>query len=75
MPNRVSESACHKTLDTTARGSAREVRAAARRHDAVRSLRPDTGRTVIVLSSETVPFYMRDPTRDALPSHGFRKPR
>jgi pimeloyl-ACP methyl ester carboxylesterase len=33
---------------------------------------PDTGRTVVLLSGATVPFYMWDPTRDALVANGFR---
>ena len=33
---------------------------------------PDTGRTVVLLSGATVPFYIWDPTRDALAASGFR---
>jgi pimeloyl-ACP methyl ester carboxylesterase len=33
---------------------------------------PDTGRTIVLLSGATVPFYLWDPTRDALAANGFR---
>jgi pimeloyl-ACP methyl ester carboxylesterase len=33
---------------------------------------PDTGRTIVLLSGATVPFYIWDPTRDALAANGFR---
>jgi pimeloyl-ACP methyl ester carboxylesterase len=33
---------------------------------------PDTGRTVVLLSGASVPFYLWDPTRDALVAKGFR---
>jgi pimeloyl-ACP methyl ester carboxylesterase len=33
---------------------------------------PDTGRTVVLLSGFTVPFYVWGPTRDALAVNGFR---
>ncbi len=33
---------------------------------------PDSGRTVVLLSGFTVPFYIWDPTRDALTASGFR---
>jgi pimeloyl-ACP methyl ester carboxylesterase len=33
---------------------------------------PDSGRTVVLLSGFTVPFYMWQPTRDALAADGFR---
>jgi pimeloyl-ACP methyl ester carboxylesterase len=33
---------------------------------------PDTGRTVVLLSGATVPYYIWDPTRDALAANGFR---
>ena len=33
---------------------------------------PDTGRTVVLLSGFSVPFYLWDPTRDALAAGGFR---
>lgn len=33
---------------------------------------PDTGRTIVLLSGATVPFYLWDPTRDALVANGFR---
>jgi pimeloyl-ACP methyl ester carboxylesterase len=32
----------------------------------------DTGRTVVLLSGATVPFYIWDPTREALVANGFR---
>jgi pimeloyl-ACP methyl ester carboxylesterase len=32
----------------------------------------DTGRTIVLLAGATVPFYMWDPTRDALAANGFR---
>jgi pimeloyl-ACP methyl ester carboxylesterase len=33
---------------------------------------PDTGRPIVLLSGATVPFYLWDPTRDALARNGFR---
>ena len=33
---------------------------------------PDSGRTVVLLSGFSVPFYIWDPTRDALAATGFR---
>lgn len=33
---------------------------------------PDTGRAIVLLSGATVPFYIWDPTRDALAANGFR---
>ncbi len=33
---------------------------------------PDSGRTVVLISGFTVPFYIWDPTRDALKANGFR---
>jgi len=33
---------------------------------------PDTGRTVVLLSGATVPFYIWDPTRETLAANGFR---
>ena len=33
---------------------------------------PDTGRTIVLLSGFSVPFYIWDPTRDALAANGFR---
>ena len=33
---------------------------------------PDSGRTVVLLSGFTVPFYIWQPTRDALAGNGFR---
>jgi pimeloyl-ACP methyl ester carboxylesterase len=33
---------------------------------------PDTGRTIVLLSGATVPFYIWDPTRAALAANGFR---
>ena len=33
---------------------------------------PDTGRTVVLLCGASVPFYIWDPTRDALAAKGFR---
>jgi pimeloyl-ACP methyl ester carboxylesterase len=33
---------------------------------------PDAGRTIVLLSGATVPFYIWDPTRDALAANGFR---
>ena len=33
---------------------------------------PDSGRTIVLLSGFTVPFYLWDPTRDALAANDFR---
>ncbi len=33
---------------------------------------PDTARTIVLLTGSTIPFYLWDPTRDALVANGFR---
>src|SRR5215470_12394890 len=62
----------HTTLDEGARvgATSRFVRL----HDGVTEYEvsgPDTGRTVVLLSGATVPYYLWDPTRAALAGSGF----
>jgi pimeloyl-ACP methyl ester carboxylesterase len=62
-----------KTLDAIARAGA--TGQFVRLRDGVTQYElsgPHTGRTVVLLSGATVPFYMWDPTRDALVANGFR---
>src|SRR5918999_1048754 len=62
-----------KTLDATARAGApgrfAQLSDGITHYDLAG---PDTGRTIVLLSGATVPFYMWDPTRDALAANGFR---
>ncbi len=62
-----------KTLDATARaGAPGEF---VQLHDGITQYDlsgADTGRTIVLLSGATVPFYLWDPTRDALVASGFR---
>jgi pimeloyl-ACP methyl ester carboxylesterase len=62
-----------KTLDDAAR--ARAPGRFVQLHDGITHYDlsgPDTGRTIVLLSGATVPFYLWDPTRDALAANGFR---
>lgn len=62
-----------KTLDATARAGASgkfvQLRDGITHYDLSG---PDSGRTIVLLSGATVPFYIWDPTRDALAANGFR---
>ncbi len=62
-----------KTLDATAR--ARAPGKFVQLHDGITHYDlsgPDSGRAIVLLSGATVPFYIWDPTRDALAANGFR---
>jgi pimeloyl-ACP methyl ester carboxylesterase len=62
-----------RTLDATARAGAPgmfvQLRDGVTHYDLTG---PDTGRTIVLLSGATVPFYIWDPTREALTADGFR---
>jgi pimeloyl-ACP methyl ester carboxylesterase len=62
-----------KTLDATARAGApgkfAQLRDGITQYD---FSGPDRGRTIVLLSGATVPFYIWDPTRDAMAANGFR---
>jgi pimeloyl-ACP methyl ester carboxylesterase len=62
-----------KTLDAAARASAPgkfvRLRDGLTHYDLTG---PGTARTIVLLSGATVPFYLWDPTRDALTANGFR---
>src|SRR5690348_3865474 len=63
----------HATLDASARADA--PGAFVRLSDGVTQYElagPDSGRTVVLLSGFSVPYYLWDPTRDALVSNGYR---
>jgi pimeloyl-ACP methyl ester carboxylesterase len=64
-----------KTLDTTARAEAAAPGKFVQLSDGITHYDlsgPDSGRTIVLLSGFTVPFYIWDPTRDALAANGFR---
>ncbi len=62
-----------QTLDATARAAAPgkfvQLRDGITHYDVAG---PDSGRTVVLLSGFSVPFYIWDPTRDALAANGYR---
>jgi pimeloyl-ACP methyl ester carboxylesterase len=65
----------HTTLDAAARAKAGAPGQFVQLHDGVTQYDlsgPDSGRTIVLLSGATVPFYIWDPTRDALAANGFR---
>lgn len=62
-----------KTLDATGRAGAPGK--FVQLHDGITQYDlagPETGRPIVLLSGATVPFYLWDPTRDALAANGFR---
>jgi pimeloyl-ACP methyl ester carboxylesterase len=62
-----------RTLDATARAAAGGQ--FVRLRDGITQYElagPDSGRSVVLLSGMSVPFYLWDPTRDALVANGFR---
>lgn len=64
-----------RTLDAAARASAGPQSRFAQLRDGITEYDlsgPDTGRTIVLLTGATVPFYLWDPTRDALAVNGFR---
>lgn len=64
-----------KTLDATARERAGGPEKFVQLHDGITHYElshPAADRTIILLSGATVPFYLWDPTRDALVGKGFR---
>ena len=65
----------HLTLGATARAAAGPGARFVRLSDGVTQFElsgPETGRTIVLCSGATVPYYLWDPTRDALTASGFR---
>jgi pimeloyl-ACP methyl ester carboxylesterase len=65
----------HVTVDKTARASAGPGARFIQLSDGITQYElsgPESGRTVVLCSGATVPYYLWDPTREALAANGFR---
>jgi pimeloyl-ACP methyl ester carboxylesterase len=65
----------HQKVDKVARASAGPGARFVQLSDGITQYElsgPDAGRTVVLCSGATVPYYLWDPTRDALAANGFR---